>query len=142
MKQQLATQKRILKVRETLRRVAIGRAMDAQSELETLEIRSSQLVELRKAIFNNLDCGEGQSLAARMELGHRLVGADDQMSLAVTNARQAVADKDRQRVAAHVERDAMRHLVQRKAAAMAKLKDQKIAANLPLRRPNNQGQTR
>jgi len=140
MKQQLATQRRILKVRETLRRVAIGRAMDAQSQLENLETRSDQLVELRKAIFDNLDCDEGQSLAARMELGHRLVGADDQMSLAVANARQAVADKDRQRVAAHVERDAMRNLVERKTAAMTKMKDMKIAANLPFRRSNNQGQ--
>jgi len=140
MKRQLATHKRILKVRETLRRVAIGRAMDARGQLEGLEQRSSQLSKLRLTMFENMNCAEGHLLAARMELGHRLIGADNQVSLAVVDARQAVAEKDRQTIAAHIERDAMRKLIERRSAGLEKESERRIAAFPRAGKPRKQRQ--
>lgn len=134
MKRKLNTPRRILKVRETLRRVAIGRATEAQSRLHSLEQKSDHLSSLRATMFDNEDCSAAQSLAARMELGHRLIGAGDQVSRAVVDARQSVAEQDRQRIAAHLDRDVMREFVARKTAGLELENDRKIAANLPFRR--------
>lgn len=134
MKRQLATPRRILKIRETLRKAAIGRAMEAEAQLQSLERQSDSLNSLRLTMFDNADCSAAQSLAARMELGNRLLGAGDHVDRAVVDARQAAAEQDRQRIAAHVDRDVMRRFVNRKTAGLEQDQDRKTAANLPFRR--------
>ena len=77
MKRQLSTPRRILKIRETLRKAAIGRAMAADAHVQSLEKQSTNLNSLRLTMFDNADCSAAQSLAARMELGldlSRLLG--------------------------------------------------------------------
>ena len=134
MKRQLSTPRRILKIRETLRKAAIGRAMAADAHVQSLEKQSTNLNSLRLTMFDNADCSAAQSLAARMELGNRLLGAGEQVERAVTDARQAAAEQDRQRIAAHLDRDVMQRFVERKAAGLEQQQDRKNAANLPFRR--------
>ncbi|SIN62905.1 hypothetical protein SAMN02745824_1147 [Parasphingorhabdus marina DSM 22363] len=134
MKRQLSTPRRILKIRETLRKAAIGRAMAADAQVQSLEKQSTNLNSLRLTMFENADCSAAQSLAARMELGNRLLGAGEQVERAVTDARQAAAEQDRQRIAAHLDRDVMQRFVERKAAGLEQQQDRRNAANLPFRR--------
>ncbi|MEO0441177.1 MAG: hypothetical protein AAF067_09905 [Pseudomonadota bacterium] len=134
MKRQLTTPRRILKIRETLRKAAIGRAMEADAQVQSLEKQSTNLNSLRLTMFDNADCSAAQSLAARMELGNRLLGAGEQVKRAVMEAQQAAAEQDRQRIAAHLDRDVMQRFVERKAAGLEQEQDRKSAANLPFRR--------
>ncbi len=134
MKRQLNTPRRILKIRETLRKAAIGRAMEADARVQSLEKQSSHLNGLRLTMFDNADCSAAQSLAARMELGNRLLGAGEQVDRAVSDARQALEEQDRQRIAAHMDRDVMRRFVERKTAGLEQERDRRNAANLPFRR--------
>ncbi|MEO1045866.1 MAG: hypothetical protein AAFX04_10535 [Pseudomonadota bacterium] len=106
-----ASRKRILDVREKQMRVAMGHAAVAQHHEAELTSNRDRLRLLCASTYETLDCDTGHSLHAQMELGQRLLRAEDALHTALDTARQKLAEAERQRTAARVDREAAQKLM-------------------------------
>lgn len=111
MNQRRASRRRILDVREKQMRLAIGHAAEAQHHENQLQINRDRLRTLCAATYETQECDMGRNLHSQMELGQRLLRAEDALQTALASARQKLAEAERQRTAARVDREAAQKLM-------------------------------
>lgn len=111
MTQKRTSRQRILQVREKQMRVAIGHAAEAQHHKAELKNNRDRLRALCASTYETLECDTGRAIHAQMELGQRLLRAEDALENALHGARQKLAEAERQRTAARVDREAAQKLM-------------------------------
>jgi hypothetical protein len=125
--------RRVHAVREAQVKLAIGAASHAQRNEATLQNNAERLKKLRDGAFEAAHCRTGGDLHAQLELAQRLIRADGEISAALVRARQHLAQVERQRTAAYIERETTSRLLDR-AIALADDTAERKAARLPIRR--------
>lgn len=125
--------KRVHAVREAQVKLAIGAAATAMRNEANLVNNAERLKVLRDGAFNAASCQTGAALHSQLELGQRLVRADGEISAALTRARQHLAQVERQRTAAYIDRETTSKLLGR-ALAHADDAAERKAAQMPIRR--------
>jgi hypothetical protein len=125
--------KRVHAVREAQVKLAIGAAAAAQRNEATLVNNAERLKRLRDNAFDAGHCENGASLHAQLELAQRLIRADGEINVALGRARQHLAQAERQRTAAYIDRETTSKLLGRAIAAADETAERK-AARLPLKR--------
>ncbi|MEZ5709271.1 MAG: hypothetical protein R3E02_07795 [Blastomonas sp.] len=128
MSARLKSWKRVLAVRETQCRIAIGDAVNAQRAEATLEHNAARLKKLQQAAYQTDDCASGSALHAQLELGQRLLQANNEIDNALTRARQNLARAERQRTAAYIERETTGKLLDRTRMDISETAERKAAA--------------
>jgi len=138
MSGKLKTWRRVRDVRETQCQLAISAAMAAQQAEATLEHNAQRLKRLRQHAGDTSHCATGAALHAQLELGQRLMRADDEIAAALERARQHLAHTERQRAAAYIERETSGKLLGRALDTQAEIERRKLAAT-PLARRRKRG---
>ncbi len=127
--------KRVHAVRDAQVKLAIGAAAVAMRNEASLVNNAERLKKLRDNAFDAGHCQSGASLHSQLELAQRLVRADGEINTALARARQHLAQVERQRTAAYIDRETTSKLLNR-AIAQAEETAERKAARLPLRRKN------
>jgi hypothetical protein len=127
--------KRVHAVRDAQVKLAIGVAAAAMRNEATLVNNAARLKKLRDTAFEADHCQTGAALQAQLELAQRLIRADGEINTALARARQHLAQVERQRTAAYIDRETTSKLLGR-AIAHADETAERKAARLPLRRKN------
>lgn len=130
--------KRVHAVRDAQVKLAIGVAATAMRNEATLMNNAERLKKLREGAFEAGHCGSGAALHAQLELAQRLIRADGEINAALARARQHLAQVERQRTAAYIDRETTSRLLDR-AIAHADDTAERKAARLPIRRRNRKG---
>lgn len=125
--------KRVHAVREAQVKLAMGAAATAMRNEATLVNNAERLKVLRDSAFNAARCDTGGALHAQLELAQRLVRADGEISAALVRARQHLAQVERQRTAAYIDRETTSKLLDR-ALAHADDAAERKASRMPIRR--------
>ncbi|MEM1132568.1 MAG: hypothetical protein AAGH53_06515 [Pseudomonadota bacterium] len=111
MNRRRASRKRILQVREMQMQLAIGNAAEAQHHENELKANRDRLRQLCAQTYETQQCDMGRNLHAQMELGQRLLRAEEALEKALSDARQKLAEAERQRTAARIDREAAQKLM-------------------------------
>jgi hypothetical protein len=130
--------KRVHAVRDAQVKLAIGVAATAMRNEATLMNNAERLKKLREGAFEAGHCGSGGALHAQLELAQRLIRADGEINAALVRARQHLAQVERQRTAAYIDRETTSKLLDR-AIAHADDTAERKAARLPIRRKIRKG---
>lgn len=130
--------KRVHAVRDAQVKLAIGVAATAMRNEATLMNNSERLQRLRDGAFDAAHCGSGAALHAQLEMAQRLIKADGEINAALLRARQHLAQVERQRTAAYIDRETTSKLLDRAIAHADDAADRK-AARLPIRRKSRKG---
>jgi hypothetical protein len=125
--------KRVHAVRDAQVKLAIGAAATAMRNEATLVNNSQRLKALRDGAFDAGHCQNGGALHAQLELAQRLMRADGEINVALARARQHLAQVERQRTAAYIDRETTSKLLHR-AIANADDTAERKAARMPIRR--------
>lgn len=125
--------RRVHAVRDAQVKLAIGVAAHATRNEATLMNNAERLKRLRDGAFAADHCATGAALHAQLELAQRLIHADSEINAALLRARQHLAQVERQRTAAYIDRETTSKLLDR-AVANADDAAQRKAARLPLAR--------
>lgn len=125
--------KRVHAVRDAQVKLAIGVAATAMRNEATLINNSERLKALRDGAFDAGHCHNGGALHAQLELAQRLMRADGEINAALVRARQHLAQVERQRTAAYIDRETTSKLLDR-AIAHADDTAERKAARMPIRR--------
>ncbi|MDM7955982.1 hypothetical protein [Blastomonas sp.] len=125
--------RRVHAVRDAQVKLAIGAATTAMRNEATLMNNAERLKKLRDGAFEAGHCGNGAALHAQLELAQRLIRADGEINAALLRARQHLAQVERQRTAAYIDRETTSKLLDRAIAHADDTADRK-AARLPIRR--------
>lgn len=130
--------RRVHAVRDAQVKLAIGVAANAMRNEATLMNNAERLKTLRDGAFEAAHCQNGAALHAQLELAQRLIRADGEINAALLRARQHLAQVERQRTAAYIDRETTSKLLDRAIAHADDTADRK-AARLPIRRINRKG---
>lgn len=130
--------KRVHAVRDAQVKLAIGVAATAMRNEATLMNNSERLKKLREGAFEAAHCDNGGALHAQLELAQRLIRADGEINAALVRARQHLAQVERQRTAAYIDRETTSKLLDRAIAHAGNAADRK-AARMPIARRNRKG---
>jgi hypothetical protein len=125
--------RRVHAVRDAQVKLAIGAAASAMRNEATLVNNSERLKKLRDGAFEAAHCQNGAALHAQLELAQRLMRADGEINAALVRARQHLAQVERQRTAAYIDRETTSKLLDR-AIATADDAAERKATRLPIRR--------
>lgn len=125
--------RRVHAVRDAQVKLAIGVATTAMRNEATLVNNAERLKKLRDGAFEAAHCSNGAALHAQLELAQRLIRADGEINAALLRARQHLAQVERQRTAAYIDRETTSKLLDRAMADADETADRK-AARLPIRR--------
>lgn len=125
--------RRVHAVRDAQVKLAIGAAATAMRNEATLVNNAERLKKLRDGAFEAAHCQSGAALHAQLELAQRLIRADGEINAALMRARQHLAQVERQRTAAYIDRETTSKLLDR-AVAHADDTAERKAARLPIRR--------
>ncbi|MDM7967852.1 hypothetical protein [Blastomonas fulva] len=125
--------RRVHAVRDAQVKLAIGVAANAMRNEATLMNNAERLKKLRDGAFEAAHCQNGAALHAQLELAQRLIRADGEINAALVRARQHLAQVERQRTAAYIDRETTSKLLDRAIAHADDTADRK-AARLPIRR--------
>lgn len=105
-----ASRRRILNVREMQMQLAINEAAQAQHHEQELQTNAERLRRLCAATYETAKCDIGSDLSSQLELGQRLMRAENSLKTALETARQKLAEAERQRLAARIDREAAQKL--------------------------------
>lgn len=130
--------KRIVNVREVQCQAAIGDALAAQRAEAVLQNNAERLRRLCETVHQSDHCRLGADLHAQLELGQRLVQADREISDALSQARQKLAQAERQRTAAYIDREASTKLFEKLRKHIADTAQLKFAQQ-PQKRARKKG---
>ncbi len=125
--------RRVHAVRDAQVKLAIGVAANAMRNEATLMNNADRLKALRDGAFEAAHCNTGAALHSQLELAQRLIRADGEINAALVRARQHLAQVERQRTAAYIDRETTSKLLDRAIAHADDTADRK-AARLPIRR--------
>jgi hypothetical protein len=110
MTRKSASRQRILKVREMQMQLAINQASQAQHHEQEIKTNSERLRQLCMATYETAKCNISSDLSSQLELAQRLMRAESSLKTALENARQKLAEAERQRLAARIDREAAEKL--------------------------------
>lgn len=137
------SRQRILSVRNMQRTIATGRASEARKATENLQMNAQQLAMLRAQAFQTQHCTMAQDMQANMELGSRLIKANEQLTHALNNAKKNQEKAEKVRISAWIDHKAAGKLLD-KAKYYEQVAEERKIAELPqstqLKRKSKRGQ--
>ena len=100
MKRKVKGLQRILKVRDTQKKLKELALAKAHNHCAVLEHNKSRIKKLHTETLSNVEAVDADMLSARMELSGRLVDAERSIEASIETARQDFAHAERQNLAA------------------------------------------
>lgn len=132
MKRRVRGLQRVLKVRETQKRLKERELVRASSHCASLENNAQRIKRLHAETHHNDAMGTADLFAARMELSDRLLEASRSVAVSMGVARQDFARAERQNFAARAVRDGTEKLLRSKVSVLRKMENSRsdISANM------------
>lgn len=132
MKQNVRGLRRVLKVRDTQKRMKERALMQAGNHYAGLENNAQRIRMLHSETHQGQVGGTARFLAATMELSDRLLHASHVVEISVRDARQELAAAERQNLAAQAIHDGTEKLLNSKVSTLRKREGQKqdISTNI------------
>ena len=121
MKQRVRGVRRVLKVRDTQKRLKELALLQAGSHCASMEDSAKRIKRLHAETHRSETAVTAGSLAAMMELSDRLLEASDVVEESVQNAMQNLAAAERQNLAAQVIHDGTERLLKSKVSMLRKM---------------------
>ncbi|WP_339827516.1 hypothetical protein [uncultured Parasphingorhabdus sp.] len=121
MKQRVRGVRRVLKVRDTQKRLKELALLQAGSHCASMEDSAKRIKRLHAETHRSETAVTAGSLAAMMELSDRLLEASDVVEVSVQNAMQNLAAAERQNLAAQVIHDGTERLLKSKVSMLRKM---------------------
>ncbi|WP_422344393.1 hypothetical protein [Parasphingorhabdus sp.] len=112
MKRKVKGLQRILKVRDTQRKLKESALAKAGNHCATLQHNADRIRVLQTDILSDVEAIGADMLSARMELSGRLVDAERSIEASMETARQEFADAERQNLAARTSYESTEKLLQ------------------------------
>lgn len=125
MRRRVKGLQRVLKVRETQKRLKERAMMRASSHCASLENNAQRIRNLHAETHHTEATGTADLFAAKMELSDRLLKASDIVAASVGAARQDFATAERQNFAARAVHDGTEKLLQSKLSVLRKMENRR-----------------
>jgi hypothetical protein len=137
----VAQRARIARVRRLQHDLAAAAAAKANGHVQTLELNSRRLKQIREGLSAEPGLTCGAALASRGELAQRLESARNGLGRTIEGARAAARLREAERLGARRDQEGAEKLERRAAQAAASEADERAAASFRPRRTNRNGGT-
>lgn len=121
MKRRMKGLHRILKVRDTQKKLKETALQKASNQCSALQHSATRIKNLQLETLSHADADTVDMLAAKMELVGRLADAERKMEMSIETARQEFAHAERQNIAARATYEGTEKLLESKRKQMQKL---------------------
>ncbi len=135
-----AQRTRIARVRRLQHNLAAAAAAKANGHVQSLELNSRRLKQIREGLAAEPGLTSGASLASRGELATRLESARDGLGRTIDGARAAARLRETERLGARRDQEGAEKLERRAARAAASEDDARTSASFRPRVRNKQGE--
>ncbi len=121
MKRRMKGLSRILKVRDTQKKLKETALQKASNHCSALQHSATRIKNLQLETLSHADADNVDMLSARMELAGRLADAERKMEISIETARQEFAHAERQNIAARASFEGTEKLLNSKRRKVRKL---------------------
>lgn len=126
MKRRMRGLQRILKVRDTQKRLKETALQKASNHCQALQHSATRIKNLQLETLSQAEADSVDMLSAKMELVGRLADAERKMEISIETARQEFAHAERQNIAARATYEGTEKVLKSKRKTMEKLEVFKV----------------